>query len=436
MLRLFDLSLQLNGFPLKAAQVELDRILSLSATEYETFLQAKQQEILEHHLTHNTHYQKLIGKQKIESWSDIPVMRKIHFQSPLPDRLSEGFTPKNVYINKTSGSSGNPFVFAKDKFCHALTWANIIRRFGWYGIDFNHSWQARFYGMPLDFWANKQLRFKDFLSHRYRFNIFDFSDAAIERMLDKFSRTRFDYINGYTSSIVLLAKYLKQKNLFLNDICTSLKVCIVTSEMLFDTDRLLLEERFRVPVINEYGSAELDIIALENPQGEWLINSETLFVEILDDNDRVLPYGQEGKIVVTSLYNKAHPMIRYEVGDRGILDEKSTLQKPLLKSLTGRTNDVALLPSGKKAPGMTFYSITKRLFDDQGNVKEFVIIQTQKNTFEIQYTSQRELSEAEKQEISRVFDQFLEPGLVYLFDRKETIDRAKSGKLKQFRSLV
>lgn len=436
MLRLFDLSLQLNGFPLKAAQDELSRILALNSTEYEVFLNAKKQEILEHHLHRNAHYQKLIGGQKIERWSDLPVMRKVHFQSQLAERLSDGFTTKNVYINKTSGSSGDPFVFAKDKFCHALIWANIMRRFGWYGIDFNHSWQARFYGMPLDFWANKQLRLKDFLSHRYRFNIFDFSDAAIERMLHKFSNTHFDYINGYTSSIVLLAKYLEQKNLFLNDLCPSLKVCIVTSEMLFDSDKLLLEERFRVPIINEYGSAELDIIALENPQGEWLINSETLFVEILDDNDQVLPNGQEGKIVVTSLYNKAHPMIRYEVGDRGILDEKSTLQKPLLKSLTGRTNDVALLPSGKKAPGMTFYSITKRLFDDQGNVKEFVIIQTKIDTFEIQYTSESELSADDKLEVSRVFDQFLEPGLVYIFERKEAIDRAKSGKLKQFRSLV
>ncbi len=436
MLRLFDLSLQLNGFPLKAAQKELNQILGLNSTEYEAFLAAKKQEILQHHLTHNALYKKLLGNQKIEQWSDIPVMRKVHFQSPLSERLSEGFTPKNVYINKTSGSSGDPFVFAKDKFCHALIWANIMRRFDWYGIDFNHSWQARFYGMPLDFWANKQLRFKDFLSRRYRFNIFDFSDAAIERMLDKFGKTRFDYINGYTSSIVLLAKYLERKNLFISDICPSLKVCVVTSEMLFDRDRALLEERFQIPIINEYGSAELEIIALENPQGEWLVNAETLFVEILDDNDRVLPYGQEGKIVVTSLYNKAHPMIRYEVGDRGILDEKSTLQKPLLQKLTGRTNDIALLPSGKKAPGMTFYSITKRLFDDQGNVKEFVIVQTRINTFEIQYTSERELKEEEKKEISRVFDQFLEPGLVYEFIKKETIDRGKSGKLKQFRSLV
>jgi len=435
-LNLFNLTLRLNGFPIAKAKTELDKILSFSEVDYNTFLSQKKKEIFEYHLQHNSHYKSIIGAKRIENWEDIPVMKKIHFQKPLEERLSAGFTRKKVYINKTSGSSGDPFVFAKDRFCHALIWVNIMRRFQWYGLDFNHSWQARFYGMPLDFIANTQLRLKDFLSHRYRFNIFDFSDAAMRKMVAKFRHTKFDYINGYTNSIVLLAKYLQQENLYLDTICPSLKVCIVTSEMLFDVDKKLLEERFRIPIINEYGSAELDIIALENPEGIWMINSETLFVEILDENDRVLPYGQEGRIVVTSLYNKAHPMIRYEVGDIGILDEKSTLQRPILKKLTGRTNDIAVLPSGKKSPGMTFYSITKRLFDDEGNVKEFVITQTKLDTFEIEYVSERALSTKEIDEMERVLGQFLEPNLNYVFTRKDTIERAKSGKLKQFKSMV
>ena len=436
MLNLFNLTLRLNGFPIKKSQEELDKILALSEEDYAAFLELKKKEIVAYHLLNNPFYSSLIGSKSIVKWEDIPVMKKIHLQKPLVERLSKGFTRKNVYINKTSGSSGDPLVFAKDKFCHALTWVNIMRRFQWYGLDFNHSWQARFYGMPLDFIANTQLRLKDFLSHRYRFNIFDFSEAAMRKMVSKFQSTKFDYINGYTNSIVLLAKYLQKEKLFLDTICPSLKVCIVTSEMLFDEDKKLLEERFRIPIINEYGSAELDIIALENPEGIWKINSEMLFVEILDENDSVLPYGQEGRIVVTSLYNKAHPMIRYEVGDIGILDEKSTLQNPILKKLIGRTNDVAILPSGKKSPGMTFYSITKKLFDDEGNVKEFIITQTKLDTFEIEYSSETVLSDNEIVEIERVLSQFLEPNLKYLFYRKDTIERSKSGKLKQFKSKV
>ena len=96
-----------------------------------------------------------------------------------------GFPLKNVYVNKTSGSSGDPFIFAKDKFSHALTWANIINRFGWHGIDFNSSYQARFYGIPLDFIGNRKERFKDFLSNRFRFSIFDLSDEILEEFFDK-----------------------------------------------------------------------------------------------------------------------------------------------------------------------------------------------------------------------------------------------------------
>lgn len=436
MLNLFDLALQLNGFPIKKAKAELARILNFTDDSYETFLESKKKEIFDFHLQNNPFYKSVVEGKTILEWEDIPVMRKIDFQQPLQERLSNGYTLGNVYINKTSGSSGDPFVFAKDKFCHAMIWVNIMRRFQWYGLDFNHSWQARFYGMPLDLFANLRLRLKDFLSHRYRFNIFDFSDAALERMVRKFRRTKFDYINGYTNSIVLLAKYLKKKDLYLNAICPSLKVCIITSEMLFDDDRKLLEERFRIPIINEYGSAELDIIALQNPEGIWKINSETLFVEILDEQNRVLPYGKEGRIVVTSLYNKAHPMIRYEVGDVGVLDEKSTHRNPILKKLIGRTNDLAILPSGKKSPGMTFYSITKKLFGDDGNVKEFVIIQTKLDTFEIHYTSEKPLKQAEIKTMEDVFSDYLEPNLIYVFRRQAVLERGKSGKLKQFISLV
>jgi len=416
------------------ANVELAKILALTNEEYDCFLKEKKREILSFHLDNSSFYKQLSRIDANVCWEDIPIMRKIDLQRPLQDRLTEGYSKGMVYINKTSGSSGDPFVFAKDKFCHALIWANIMRRFQWYGIDFNQSLQARFYGMPLDWFANKQLRLKDFLSHRYRFNIFDFSDSALAKMVVKFRNTKFDYINGYTGSIVLLAKYLQKKDLFLDSICPSLKVCIVTSEMLFEADKILLEERFRIPIINEYGSAELDIIALENPNGQWQVNSETLFVEIVDANDRVLPNGQEGRIIVTSLYNKAHPMIRYDVGDFGALDEKSTFKNPILKSLIGRTNDVALLPSGKKAPGMTFYSITKKRFDDQGNVKEFVITRTKLDVFEIDYSSETELTVREIAGIKSVLDQFLEPNLTYVFTRKQTIERSKSGKLKQFKS--
>ena len=436
MFNFFNLSLRLNGFPMKEAQSELEKIEAVSESDYENYLNQKKKEIVNFHLQHNKSYQEFAGMNSFENWNKLPIMTKKEFQKPLLERLSHGFTTKNVYVNKTSGSSGDPFIFAKDKFCHALTWANIIHRFGWFGIDFNSSFQARFYGIPLDFIGNKKERVKDLLSNRYRFTIFDLSDAVLEKVLIKFQNKKFDYINGYTSSIVLFAKFLQKKNIVLTSVCPTLKCCMVTSEMLFDDDKILLEKQFGVPVVNEYGASELDLIAFQNPNDEWQINSETLFVEILDDDNNVLPNGKEGRVVITSLYNKAHPFIRYDIGDVGILDEKSTPKKPLLKKLIGRTNDIAVLPSGKKSPGLTFYYVTKSIIEDDGNVKEFVIKQTKIDTFDIEYVSGVELTEVQIQQMEKAITTYLENGLTFSFTRKEKLERSKSGKLKQFVSLV
>jgi phenylacetate-CoA ligase len=387
-------------------------------------------------LENNLFYRELVGEKGFSNWADLPVLNKKNLQKPLQKRLSNGYSLKNIYQNKTSGSSGDPFIFVKDKYCHALTWASNYMRFGWHGIDLSNAYQARFYGIPMDFIGNKKERLKDFLSNRFRFAIFDLSDAVLKKFLTHFRNKKFDYINGYTSSVVLFAKYLQRKNIVLKDICPSLKVCMVTSEMLFEDDKILLEKQLGIPVVNEYGASELDLIAFQNPEGEWQVNSETLFVEILDENDAVLPYGQQGRIVITSLFNKAHPFIRYDIGDIGILDEKSTIQKPILKKLIGRTNDVAILPSGKKAPGLTFYYITKSIIEDDGNVKEFVIKQTKSDTFEIKYVSDNELNLVQIAKIQQAIILYLEPNLKFSFIRKAVLKRNKRGKLKQFKSMV
>ncbi|HEX9828291.1 MAG TPA: phenylacetate--CoA ligase family protein [Flavobacteriaceae bacterium] len=435
-MKLFDLSLQLNGFPIRKAKRVLRQIQEQGETDFKNYVNKAKQDIVAYHLEHNPYYKSLVKTINPLDWNSVPVMTKRDLQQPLVERLSSGFTLKNIYVNKTSGSSGDPFIFAKDRFCHAMTWAIIENRFGWYGLDFNKSRQARFYGIPLDKKGYYKERFKDVLSRRTRFSVFDLTDLAFEKHLKKLQSIKFDYINGYTSAIVQFAKFLKRKHLHLTTICPTLKACVVTSEMLFENDKKLMETQFGVPVINEYGASELDLIAFQNPMGEWQINSETLFVEILDEQNKTLPFGDEGRIVITSLYNKAHPFIRYDIGDVGALSKQSTFKKPILQKLLGRTNDIAILPSGKKAAGLTFYYITKSIIEDDGNVKEFVIEQLKLDTFKILYVSVEQLSEPKIDRIKAEMETYLEKGLRILFERQGHIQRSKSGKLKQFSSLI
>ncbi|WP_037318212.1 phenylacetate--CoA ligase family protein [Salegentibacter sp. Hel_I_6] len=430
----FKLSLQLNKFPINRAHKALQEIQKIPENGYENYIARSQKEIVAFHLKNNPFYKDFFGKNDFKNWAEVPVMSKSHLQQQLQNRLSNGFSKTSAYIGKTSGSSGTPFVFAKDKFAHALSWAGFHDRYHWHDIDLNKSLQARFYGIPLDFYGNFQERIKDRISLRRRFPIFDLSEQKMEKFLKRFQKSNFSYINGYTSAVLLFAKFIKNKNLILKDVCPYLKLCIVTSERLFEEDKNLMESVFGVPVINEYGASEVGLIAFENKEKEWILNSEDLFIEILDKNNNPVPNGIEGRIVITSLYNKAHPMIRYDIGDTGILSKKSTVKKPILEKLIGRTSDIAKLPDGKVVPGLTFYYVTKSIIEDNGSIKEFVINQNTPDSFKIEYVSELNFSEIQKQKILQAIKTYVGKDLKVDFERKNMLRRSKSGKLKQFTS--
>lgn len=403
--------------------------------QYHVYVEKMKYEIVNYHLRNTSFYQDFFGNKSFTEWDEVPIMKKEDLQRPLEERFSKGFTSKNVYVGKTSGSSGHPFIFAKDRFCHALAWAEFNDRYQWYGINLDQSVQARFYGIPLDRVGYFKERLKDRFGFRHRFPIFDLSETKLEEFLEDFQKKNFDYINGYTSSIVLFAKFLHKKDIVLRDICPNLKLCIVTSEMFFEEDKKLLEKQFGVPVVNEYGASELGLLAFQNPKGEWVLNSETMYVEVVDDNGKVLPYGEEGRIVITSLYNRAHPFIRYDIGDTGKLSESSTPKKPILKELLGRTNDMAVLPSGKVVPGLTFYYVTKSVIENDGQIKEFIVQQTSPGSFRIIYVSENELISEKREKIIEAMATYLEDGLDLEFEHKKTLNRSKRGKLKQFEVL-
>jgi phenylacetate-CoA ligase len=432
----FERVLELSGFPLKKAKPHLLQIENKLQNDAKSYIAEQRQTIFQYHQQNNPFYKKFLDQNNISSWDDIPVMTKADLQQPLHQRLSDGYKLKDVFVNKTSGSSGHPFSFAKDKYCHALTWANIIKLYQQHDIEMGKSLEARFYGIPKSGIAHYKERLKDKFAKRHRFDIFDLSDEALARFLKTFQTKPFEFINGYTSSIVRFAKHLKAQNKILKDECNSLKLCITTSEMLFENDRKLLEKQLGVPIVNEYGASELDVIAFENHNNEWLVNRKTLFVEVVDESGKALPFGKEGEIVITSLYNKAHPFIRYKIGDRGVLARNSKSDQPILEQLTGRTNDFAKLPSGKVIPALTFYYVTKSAIENTGQVKEIVVVQHRIDQFEINYVADKILNDQQKQTILKAIDKYLEPNLKINFNRKSQIKRSKSGKLKQFVSKI
>ena len=425
--------MRFNGFPIQKAKALLHSIQKKNDVEFENYFTQRKREIVTYHLKNNPFYKAFAGNIEIHDWNSIPVMTKLDLQVPLKERLSDGHTVKNSHIHKTSGSSGTPFYFAKDKFCHALTWSIFEEWYNWY--DLYNKKQARFYGIPKDLIPHKKERLKDFFANRYRFNVFDLSEKAFEGWIKKFSREEFFYITGYSTVIIAFANYLISKKIVLNKICPTLKACLPTSEMYFENDKQLMNQAFGVPIINEYGAAEFGLIALENPQQQWELNKLNLFVEVLDEQNNPLPYGRDGKLVITDLYNKAHPFIRYEIGDIGKINKLEDGQL-ILEKLIGRKEDYVKLPSGKTAPGLSFYYVTKSVMQDDGNVKEIKVVQSALDTFEIQYVANIDLNNEQKARICNALLDYLEPNLTVLFTRHLELNRNNRGKLKQFTSLI
>lgn len=424
------------GYPLREAQCTLMSVQSLDNGDFCRHQDKLKWKIFRHHQDSNPWYRQHLAERVIAKWEDIPIMTKEDIQKPLTELLTNGYTRADVYRNNTSGSTGKPFHFAKDKFSHAMTWAYIISRYEDLGLEYGRSLQARFFGIPLSHGKYWKEKVKDYISARERFPVFDLSDSKLEKYLIRFYRRKFEYIYGYTSSLVLFARFLDSKDLVLREICPSLKCCIVTSEVCSAEDRKLLTRVFGLNVINEYGAAELDIIAFENKDGDWLLNEENLYIEVIGQDGKPVDDGNEGTVVVTSLYNKAMPFIRYDLGDIiSVWPERKGVHRRI-KAMQGRINDVAILPSGKKSPGLTFYYVSKSLLEAGGFLKEFTIKQLDLDQFHFQYVADGDLSDEQKAEVRKKMDTYLEPGLNATFERVGRIERSGSGKFKHFQNLI
>lgn len=433
-MNLFAAMLRFQGYPIGQAIEEVAAIQSMPSHVFHDYVHRQRWAMARFHHQHNRMYRGLVGDALPERWEDLPVMAKKDLQQPLSETLSTGYHDRNTYRNSTSGSSGTPFSFAKDKHSHAIMWALYFDRYAFHGIDYGSSLQARFYGIPLQGPKKYKELAKDFFAARVRFPIFNLSDEKLEGFLSRFRQQPFAYINGYTSSLVYFAQYCLKKGIVLRSICPTLKVTIPTSEMCSLDDKKTMEQAFGVPVVNEYGCAEAGILAIEDKQGDWILNNENVFFEVLDDQHQPLPDGEPGKLVITLLHNKAMPFIRYELGDMATLSVRRKGNHQILEGLSGRTNEFAILPDGRKVPALTFYYITKALI--QHEIKEFIVKQQAYDQFLFEYVSEKTLSDEAKMNVYKAMDSYLAPNLKAEFQQKDVIERTSIGKLRQFYNCI
>jgi phenylacetate-CoA ligase len=129
------------------------------------------------------------------------------------------------------------------------------------------------------------------------------------------------------------------------------RAVFTSGELLHKLARTNLAASFGAPVYDIYGTSETKEIAWECPEGRMHLNTDVVHLEVVDENGRSQPAGEEGDLVATLLVNRAMPLLRYRTGDRGILlnDRCSCgCATPLLGVVTGRITDTLTFRDGQR----------------------------------------------------------------------------------------
>lgn len=273
----------------------------------------------------------------------------------------------------TSGSTGDPFMAYQDR--EKILWhqAGLINLNN--SIDWNLGERFMFFRV----WggSHEKSKLSQIMSNTIPVNVIDFNDEKKESIRQKLLKDKsLHIILGYASAIESLADYLLKYNEKYR-----IKLVISDSENLSKTAKEKMEKAFQCPVLNRYGNNENGIFGLTNANDDrFYMNFSEYYIELLAfDSDKPVKLGQPGRIVITDLYNKAFPFIRYDTGDVGIADEMLGEQCMVLKSVLGRISNSLKNTKGELMGESTITAY----FEDIVGIKRFQVAQKAEKKYEI-----------------------------------------------------
>ena len=213
------------------------------------------------------------------------------------------------------------------------------------------------------------------LKNNLSMNAFD----PIQNIVKKLDEFKPDMILSYPVTLQRLA-YFKKKGHAKN---TNPKVLTAGGYVLDEYTRGYVEEAFGCRLLNVYSSAEsFGDVAFECIEGTWHINYDFYHVEAVDENMEVVEPGKKGHVVLTKLFGRGTPIIRYTGMDDWvkIIPEHECdcgLSTPIFKDgVEGRMSTSVILPDGRLFPSASFAILSVVLNNlKTRKVKQFQIIQ-------------------------------------------------------------
>jgi phenylacetate-coenzyme A ligase PaaK-like adenylate-forming protein len=190
--------------------------------------------------------------------------------------------------------------------------------------------------------------------------------------------------------------YLKRKGLGVNIKPT---VMYTAGALLDNYTKSYVEDAFKCPLLNSYQSVEAQgTIASQCKYGKWHIYTDFYHLEAIDEKENIVPKGKRGHLVITRLYGKGTPIIRYTGMDDWVRlsDNKKCecgLFTPIIvNGVEGRMRANIVLPDGKVFPPGAFCFIEPVLQKNKTfKIKQYQIVQKKIDQIDILIVVDEEL---------------------------------------------
>ena len=299
---------------------ELERSQWLTRDEVERLQERKLTELLMTAFEHTPWHRERILEAGIdphrhvtlEELRKLPVMDK-EDAARHGDRMVWHGVPGGTFRYNTGGSSGKPLIFYYGRRRQASDAAGRMRARRWWGVEPGEP-EVYLWGAPVE--LNKTDRIKtlrDRLLNQMVLNAFEMTPENMDQYAVAIQSFQPGCIYGYASSLALFAAHVIDRPISLS--LPRLKVVCTTGEPLFEHQRQLIHKAFGVPVANEFGSRDIGFTAHETPDGQMLLMSESIILEVLDPDGLPVQPGETGEAVMTALESVAQPFLRYRTGD-------------------------------------------------------------------------------------------------------------------------
>ena len=339
---------------LMAMARELDRTQWWKAEEIEARQRDQLAALLAHARATVPWYRERLRGLDVSRWREIPLLRKDDVRRRRAELLSRRVPADHgpTHEAKTSGSTGEPLRVT----CTALTglfWQSLaLRDDAWHRRELQGRLVAIRSGRDApDPLAVRELPGWGLLPPRLEPSgpaTVLFHLAPIARQAEILAAKDPTYLLTYPSNARDLCAYARRRALRL----PSLRAVHTYGEPLTPDVRAACRDTWGVPVHDVYSCEELGFLALQCPDHEhYHVQSESVFLEVLDERGEPVPPGGIGRVVLTSLHNWAMPLVRYDIGDLGEVGGPCPCGRglPVLRRVLGRRRNRISLPEGRTA---------------------------------------------------------------------------------------